>query len=135
MDRASGDNFHFNTETEFVPILGLVAEQLNSKDAGSKDKSKATSIQDNHHPALLSLLADELSVAPEAIHDFELFVTASFRTLREDDNTISQTSLRRAAVSSRWIEQRICFQSPHGQPVLIVSGKMTIGFILISFKD
>jgi len=32
----------------------------------------ASSIQDNHHPALLSLLAGELSIAPEEIHDFEL---------------------------------------------------------------
>lgn len=74
VDRLSGDNFKFNTETEFVPILGLVESQLNSKQGESKDKPKATSIQENHHPALLSLLANELSVAPEYIHDFELFV-------------------------------------------------------------
>ncbi|KAI0750906.1 aspartyl aminopeptidase [Daedaleopsis nitida] len=72
LDRLSGDNFKFNTETEFVPILGLVESQLNSKQGENKDKPKATSIQENHHPALLSLLANELSVAPEYIHDFEL---------------------------------------------------------------
>ncbi|KAI0774373.1 aspartyl aminopeptidase [Fomes fomentarius] len=72
LDRNSASDFQFNPETEFVPILGLVEKQLNSTDSGSKEKPKATSIQDNHHPALLSLLADELSVAPESIHDFEL---------------------------------------------------------------
>ncbi|TFK94700.1 aspartyl aminopeptidase [Polyporus arcularius HHB13444] len=74
LDRTAGNDFKFNLETEFVPILGLIEEQLNSKGEESKDKEprKATSIQDNHHPALLSLLASELSVAPEYIHDFEL---------------------------------------------------------------
>ncbi|KAJ7047472.1 aspartyl aminopeptidase [Mycena alexandri] len=73
LDRNVNDNFKFNQETEFIPILGQVASQLNEpaaeKDAGPQ---KASSIQNNHHPALLSLLAGELSVAPEEIHDFEL---------------------------------------------------------------
>ncbi|KAF9568966.1 aspartyl aminopeptidase [Agrocybe pediades] len=77
LDRGVNDNLKFNQETEFVPILGLVESQLNAtssgKDNSSKDESvKASSIQENHHPALLSLLASELSIAPEAIHDFEL---------------------------------------------------------------
>lgn len=80
------DSFKFNQETEFVPILGLVASQLNTapEDALSDDKAKevarikraaaaASSIQENHHPALLSLLSEELSVAAEEIHDFELY--------------------------------------------------------------
>lgn len=75
MDRNVNDSFKFNQETEFVPILGQIASQLNGaateKDSGPK---KASSVQDNHHPALLSLLANELSVAPEEIHDFELYV-------------------------------------------------------------
>ncbi len=77
VDRNSASDFQFNPETEFVPILGLVEKQLNSIDSGSKEKPKATSIQDNHHPALLSLLADELTVAPESIHDFELLAPLS----------------------------------------------------------
>lgn len=79
MDRSVNDNFKFNQETEFVPILGLIASQLNSpldgsgkSDAGDSVNVTASSIQDNHHPALLSLLANELSVASEDIHDFEL---------------------------------------------------------------
>lgn len=34
--------------------------------------TSASSIEANHHPELLSLLADELSVNTEEIHDFEL---------------------------------------------------------------
>ena len=37
-------------------------------------KIAASNAQENHHPALLSVLADELSVASEEIHDFELYV-------------------------------------------------------------
>ncbi|PIL37246.1 hypothetical protein GSI_00939 [Ganoderma sinense ZZ0214-1] len=72
LDRGTADNFKFNTESEFIPILGLVESQLNSPAGEAKGSRKATSIQENHHPELLSLLATELSVAPEFIHDFEL---------------------------------------------------------------
>lgn len=77
MDRGVNDNLKFNQETEFVPILGLVANQLNAfSGSESKNSSKvsASSNQENHHPALLSVLAEELSVVPEEIHDFELYV-------------------------------------------------------------
>lgn len=87
VDRNVNDNFKFNQETEFIPILGLIANQLNTtpEDSLSDDKAKdvarekragqaASSIQENHHPALLSLLSNELSVAPEEIHDFEMCV-------------------------------------------------------------
>jgi aspartyl aminopeptidase len=71
VDRNVNDNFKFNQETEFVPILGQIADKLNGDNA-YKRTAVSTSIQDNHHPALLSLLADELSVSPGEIHDFEL---------------------------------------------------------------
>ena len=71
MDRGVNDNFKFNQETEFVPILGLIESQLNSPADGDKAKA-ATSIQENHHPAILALLSSELSVSPEEIHDFDL---------------------------------------------------------------
>lgn len=77
VDRGVNDNFKFNQETEFVPIIGLIASQLNDslEELGNKPgKVAASSIQENHHPALLSLLADELSVTREEIHDFELYV-------------------------------------------------------------
>lgn len=82
VERGAADNFQFNTETEFVPILGLVASQLNSKPGETMEERRAASIQDNHHPEILSLLANELSVAPEYIHDFELSVLVHFIAIR-----------------------------------------------------
>lgn len=76
VDRTAADNFKFNTETEFTPILGQLASDLNAPAdkarSSGKNEQAASSIQHNHHPALLSLLAGELNVKPEAIHDFEL---------------------------------------------------------------
>ncbi|KAL0949714.1 hypothetical protein HGRIS_009753 [Hohenbuehelia grisea] len=78
LDRDVNSNFKFNQETEFVPILGQIATQLNSSQESVEEPKTATSehsassIQDNHHPALLSLLASELSVKAKEIHDFEL---------------------------------------------------------------
>lgn len=72
VDRGVNDNLKFNQETEFVPILGLVADELNAKKAEDEKAKGASSIQDNHHPALLSLLGDELNVATAEIHDFDL---------------------------------------------------------------
>ncbi|KAI0660886.1 aspartyl aminopeptidase [Cubamyces menziesii] len=73
LNRGAADNFQFNLETEYVPITGLVEAQLNEspKESAATNKS-AADIQGNHHPALLALLADHLSVSPEFIHDFEL---------------------------------------------------------------
>lgn len=62
VDRDANISFKFNPESEFVPILGLVEQQLK----GTSDT------QECHHAALLSLLASELSVAPAEIHNFEL---------------------------------------------------------------
>jgi aspartyl aminopeptidase len=87
VDRNINDNFKFNQETEFVPILGQIAAELNTSTTGSgSGPKKASSIQDNHHPTLLSLLASELSVAPEEIHDFELYV--SFSAFTSNPNVV-----------------------------------------------
>ncbi|TFY72726.1 hypothetical protein EVG20_g259 [Dentipellis fragilis] len=80
LDRGASDNFKFNQETEFVPILGLAASQLNTPAGAATSEGRAvpqqansaSSIQANHHSALLSLLAEELQVKPDEIHDFEL---------------------------------------------------------------
>ncbi|KAJ3788818.1 aspartyl aminopeptidase [Lentinula aff. detonsa] len=75
LDRGVNDSLKFNQETEFVPILGLISEQLNATSESSKSSTgelQASSIADNHHSALLNLLASELSVAPNEIYDFEL---------------------------------------------------------------
>lgn len=71
MDRAVSEGFKFNKETEFVPIAGLVENKLNAEVPADKDAG-ASSIQNNHHSALLAVLSEELSVSPEEIHDFEL---------------------------------------------------------------
>ena len=71
MDRGVNDGFKFNRETEFVPIAGLVENELNS-DKPAEKETGASSIQNNHHSALLAVLSEELSVSPEEIHDFEL---------------------------------------------------------------
>jgi len=71
VDRNVNEKFTFNQETEFVPILGQIADKFNQDDA-HKQPALASSIQESHHPALLSLLAEELNVSPEEIHDFEL---------------------------------------------------------------
>lgn len=81
MDRNVNDALKFNQETEFIPILGMMESQLNASRASDSDceeprrvpSGEASSIQDKHHPALLSLLSEELSISPEEIHDFELY--------------------------------------------------------------
>jgi aspartyl aminopeptidase len=76
LERSSASDFKFNTETEFTPILGLLASNLNAPadkvQSTGENEHTASDIRDNHHPALLALLADEMSVKPEEIHDFEL---------------------------------------------------------------
>jgi aspartyl aminopeptidase len=74
------DTLKFNQETEFVPILSQIAAQFNppTTDSDSDDSSSETPTQassdttNNHHPGLLSVIAEELSIAPEDIHDLEL---------------------------------------------------------------
>ena len=81
MDRDVNTSLKFNQETEFIPIAGLLEAELNSPGKSKSDDAsvttKASSIQANHHSALLSLLADELSVAAEEIHDFEVCVNCT----------------------------------------------------------
>jgi aspartyl aminopeptidase len=75
VDRNVNESLKFNQETEFVPILGMVESELNAPTpSSSATKPGASSVQGNHHPQLLSLLAEELSIKPEEIHDFELYV-------------------------------------------------------------
>jgi aspartyl aminopeptidase len=76
--------FKFNKETEFTPILGLVAEQLNSsepKRTGTPFSGRSSPVKEEnhlldqesrHHPLLLAVLADELGCSIGDIQDFEL---------------------------------------------------------------
>lgn len=79
VDRGVNEGFKFNREAEFVPIAGLVEKELNADKEKSAEKQtpSATSIRDNHHPAVLAVLAEELSVSAEEIHDFELYVSVA----------------------------------------------------------
>ncbi|CEL63718.1 hypothetical protein RSOLAG1IB_05479 [Rhizoctonia solani AG-1 IB] len=78
LDRTVNDNFKFNQETQFIPILGQVASQLNgSPTPETNDKNPVigvagSNVQTNHHTSLIDLIAEDISVSPEEIHDFEL---------------------------------------------------------------
>lgn len=75
VDRNVNAEFKFNQETEFIPIIGLAEAELNKANEPAKEvNARASSIQSNHHPAILSLLSEELNVTSESIHDFELYV-------------------------------------------------------------
>lgn len=94
LERGVNEQFKFNNETEFIPILGLISSQLNAakekevKDDDSDHDDKlpgSSSIINNHHPRLLNLLSEELSVAPEEIMDFELYVILMIRFSPQTD--------------------------------------------------
>lgn len=73
LDRAVNENFKFNQESEFIPILGLLSSQLNEPLSSTSEENPINvSCTENHHPALLSVLAEELSVKADTIHDFEM---------------------------------------------------------------
>lgn len=74
LDRGVNEQFKFNQETEFVPILGQqISSELNAPiHKEGESKGQGLDVSENHHPALLHLLAEELSIKPEQINDFEL---------------------------------------------------------------
>ena len=107
MDRNVNAEFKFNQESEFIPIAALIDSQLNATPGeGNKTEKTASSIQDNHHPAILALLASELSVAPEEIHDFELYV-ANYTTKTVSKNFFvhEQSPLRCSTLATRRLER------------------------------
>ena len=91
LDRTTNEAFKFNKETEFRPVLGLVADRLNDTGDGAGSaktgasttgvsgesaqnvgKEDVTGMAEKHHPMMLALLADELGCAIGDIQDFEL---------------------------------------------------------------
>ncbi|KAK0523836.1 hypothetical protein OC834_005757 [Tilletia horrida] len=82
LNRTANEAFKFNQEDNMVPILGLeAAKALNqpvaNDDAGKEPDSDSAAVgsptmKSKHHPALLDLIANELSVSVDAIQDFEL---------------------------------------------------------------
>lgn len=96
LDRTMNEAFKFNKETNYRPILGLVADQLNAGvggderarsgagtpvpfsgrgtpvgDGKGKDEDVAK-MEARHHPLMLAVLADELGCEIGDIQDFEL---------------------------------------------------------------
>lgn len=76
VNRNVNDGLKFSIESEMVPMLGLVSDQLNSVSAedhsAAKEAASSSRMTNKHHPVLLSLLANELSIDVSEIHDFEL---------------------------------------------------------------
>lgn len=87
LKRDQGEKLEYNLETQMVPVLALdgVAEDLNAPiSKASQGVKDALDTTGDHHPLLLSLLADSLSsslstpsstthtVSPSDIHDLEL---------------------------------------------------------------
>ncbi|KAI9296319.1 aspartyl aminopeptidase [Neoconidiobolus thromboides FSU 785] len=62
LDRGVNEKLEFNKEDKLLPVLATVNERLNSEPSSST----------SHHPELLSLLSQELSVEAESILDIEL---------------------------------------------------------------
>lgn len=60
-----------------MPILGQhIANDLNAPvKKEHENQGTGLDVSLNHHPAILNLLAEELSVKPEDINDFELYCT------------------------------------------------------------
>lgn len=72
LDRNVNEYFKFNQETEFTPILGQLASHFNAKSKKEDICTDGLNVSEHHHPALLQLVAEELSVKPDEINDFEL---------------------------------------------------------------
>ncbi|KAF8826647.1 hypothetical protein HHX47_DHR5000311 [Lentinula edodes] len=85
LDRGVNDSLKFNQETEFVPILGLISEQLNTTSESPKSSTRdvqASSIANNHHSALqlydnqpsqLGGIANEFVFSPRMDNQFSSF--------------------------------------------------------------
>lgn len=77
LDREVNQKLEFNKEAQLVPILGLVEKELNGdkqakEELPSGEFNALGKIHDRHHSALLDLIAKELQIKAEDIHDFEL---------------------------------------------------------------
>jgi len=117
--------FKFNQESEFVPILGLVADQLNGEGNGTKrtgtpfsgraspvngDSQETKDVildsEARHHPLLLAVLADELGCSIGDILDLELslYDTQPSRVFGLSNEFISSPRLDNLTTSFSTIE-------------------------------
>lgn len=72
LDREVNSKFSPNLENHLTSVLSTnIEESLNSSD-NITDEELTSTFSKNHHSVLLRLLAKELQVSPNAIHDFEL---------------------------------------------------------------
>lgn len=70
-------SFSFNTETQLLPIAGLVDDPGTEELGADKKEGEAEPLKlatERHHPSFIKLLAEELAVRPEEIVDFELLL-------------------------------------------------------------
>lgn len=81
LDRGSNDEFKFNKETQFTPVLGLISAQLNGPskelDGGASSSSAAVGMpqmENKHHAGMLDVIAKELGCDAGQIQDFDLYV-------------------------------------------------------------
>ncbi|GAA5977393.1 hypothetical protein JCM11641_000084 [Rhodosporidiobolus odoratus] len=84
LDRTQNDNFHYNPESQQVPILAMASKELNKAFAAETGVASEVSFADplditsHHHPVFLHTVAKQLSedlgeeIKPSQIHDFEL---------------------------------------------------------------
>lgn len=76
------ENFAFNKETQLFPIAGLVEAELNKdtkkegEEASEEGKEFAplASVNERHHPAVVTLLAKNAGVKEADIMDFEILL-------------------------------------------------------------
>jgi aspartyl aminopeptidase len=70
-------SFSFNTETQLLPIAGLVDDPSTEELGADKQEGESEPLKlatERHHPSFIKLLAEELAVRPEEIVDFELLL-------------------------------------------------------------
>ncbi|KAF7728929.1 hypothetical protein EC973_005324 [Apophysomyces ossiformis] len=65
LDGSVNQAFSFNNETHLIPVLATSVKSALNERKGDNEILK-------HHPALINLLAQELHIQPQQIHDFEL---------------------------------------------------------------
>ncbi|XP_066467685.1 aspartyl aminopeptidase [Tiliqua scincoides] len=66
------ESFGPNTENHLVPILATEAQEALEKDMYQAGTTCASSLQNRHSPALISLLCSQLEVKPEQMIEMEL---------------------------------------------------------------
>lgn len=80
LDRTQNEKFHYNPETQQVPIIAMASKALNAtlEDSSAIKFDDPLAITSHHHPILMHTIAKALTksmgeeVQPSQIHDFEL---------------------------------------------------------------